>query len=171
VTDDYYEEKVLAEITEKGLKPGDPVGDLPDPNAQSQAANSQDAVNARNDRGTIVGSGMGIYRAGGPTTIFGGYGWGPYSDGPLNAVRKSILTRDGLTEENWMYKMAEKTQETNEEWNITRRDALQHRDIQDSENKRQVSIAEAGGIYEAHTGMIYCEFHSRTALSPETNFL
>jgi hypothetical protein len=36
--DDYYEEKVLADITEKGLKPGDLVGELADPNAPSAAA-------------------------------------------------------------------------------------------------------------------------------------
>lgn len=62
------------------------------------------------------GGGGGIYRAGGPTTIFGGSGWGPFSDGPLNAVRKSLLSRDGVTEENWMWMMAGRVNEADEEW-------------------------------------------------------
>jgi len=63
-----------------------------------------------------VAGGGGIYRAGGPTTIFGGSGWGPFSDGPLNAVRKSLLSRDGVTEENWMWMMAGRVGEADEEW-------------------------------------------------------
>ena len=69
-----------------------------------------------------MGSGLGMYRAGGPTTIFGGSGWGPYSDGPLNAVRKSLLTRDGLNEENWMYVAAQRTAEASHEWADLRAD-------------------------------------------------
>ena len=129
MTDDYYEDKVLQEITERGLKPGDPVGELPDPNARDHnteasalnaAANA--AASGKGDRGG--GGGGGIYRAGGPTTIFGGSGWGPYSDGPLNAVRKSILSRDGVTEENWMWMMATRVNEANEMWTKQRKEAL-----------------------------------------------
>ena len=122
VVDDYYESKVLDEITARGLKAGDLVGDLPDPNAQHQQHNTE--LNALMggtslDRGILggaggpSGSGGGIYRAGGPTTLFGGSGWGPYSDGPLNAVRKSILSRDGVSEENWMWMMALRVCEMN----------------------------------------------------------
>ncbi|KAI9438199.1 chromatin remodelling complex Rsc7/Swp82 subunit-domain-containing protein [Lactarius indigo] len=90
---------VLADITEKGLKPGDPKGDR-------------------------AGGTQGIYRAGGPTTLFGSAGWGPYSDGPLNAVRKSLLNRDGLNEENWMLIAAQRTAEASAEWAKQRRRAL-----------------------------------------------
>ncbi|KAF5350549.1 hypothetical protein D9756_008720 [Leucocoprinus leucothites] len=122
VTDDYYEDKVLAEITAKGLSPGDPVGELPDPNAPSHShqteasalAGSSSAFPSSN--ANLAGGGGGIYRAGGPTTIFGGSGWGPFSDGPLNAVRKSLLSRDGVTEENWMWMMASRVQEADDEW-------------------------------------------------------
>ncbi|KAG6806200.1 hypothetical protein H0H93_003363, partial [Arthromyces matolae] len=86
VTDDYYEEKVTEEIAPLGLKPGDPVGELPDPNAPSHS-NEVNSLAAASGGAAAKGDrvGGGIYRAGGPTTIFGGSGWGPYSDGPLNA--------------------------------------------------------------------------------------
>jgi hypothetical protein len=121
--DDYYEEKVLADITEKGLKPGDPVGELADPNAPSAAALAA-AELANAQKADRAGGTQGIYRAGGPTTLFGGPGWGPYSDGPLNAVRKSLLNRDGLNEENWMLIAAQRTAEASAEWSKQRRRAL-----------------------------------------------
>ena len=120
MTDDYYEEKVIEEITPLGIKPGDAVGELPDPNATAHsnelsALAAASAANAnKSDR--AGGGGGGIYRAGGPTTIFGPAGWGPYSDGPLNAVRKSLLSRDGVSEENWMYRMATRVAEAGDEW-------------------------------------------------------
>lgn len=128
VVDDYYEDKVLEEITARGLKAGDLVGELPDPNA-THHSNELSALNAtaaaaaanKNDRG---GGGGGVYRAGGPTTLFGGNGWGPYSDGPLNAVRKSVLSRDGVGEENWMFMMATRVSEASEEWGRLRKEAV-----------------------------------------------
>jgi hypothetical protein len=42
---------------------------------------------------------QGIYRAGGPTMLFGGPGWGPYN----NVVRQSLLNYDGLNEENCLF--------------------------------------------------------------------
>lgn len=130
MTDDYYEEKVLEEIAPRGLKAGDPVGELPDPNAthhnnELSALAAAAAANAsnKNDRGS-GGGGGGIYRAGGPTTIFGGSGWGPYSDGPLNAARKSLLSRDGLGEENWMWTMAMRVAEAGEEWAKWRKEGV-----------------------------------------------
>ena len=121
--DDYYEDKVLADITEKGLKPGDLVGELADPNAPSAAALAA-AELANAQKGDRAGGTQGIYRAGGPTTLFGSAGWGPYSDGPLNAVRKSLLNRDGLNEENWMLVAAQRTAEASAEWAKQRRGAL-----------------------------------------------
>ena len=123
MVDDYYEDKVLAEITEKGLKPGDLVGELADPNAPSAAALAA-AELANAQKGDRSGGTQGIYRAGGPTTLFGGQGWGPYSDGPLNAVRKSLLNRDGLNEENWMLVAAQRAAEANADWAKQRRRAL-----------------------------------------------
>jgi hypothetical protein len=123
VVDDYYEDKVLADITEKGLKPGDFVGELADPNAPSAAALAA-AELANAQKGDRAGGTQGIYRAGGPTTLFGSAGWGPYSDGPLNAVRKSLLNRDGLNEENWMLVAAQRTAEASAEWAKQRRHAL-----------------------------------------------
>ena len=93
--DDYFEEKVLAEITEKGLKPGDFVGDLSEggqPTANADSSNRD----IQSDRLPGSGPPTSMYRAGGATTLFGGGGWGPYSDGPLNAVRKSQLKQDGV---------------------------------------------------------------------------
>jgi hypothetical protein len=104
-----------------GLQPGDLVGDLQDPSTQTELAQLTGGdKQSRVERG----GGGGIYRAGGPTTIFGGSGWGPYSDGPLNAVRKSMLTRDGLTEENWMSIAAQRTNEAGEEFSKLRREGL-----------------------------------------------
>jgi chromatin structure-remodeling complex protein RSC7 len=128
VTDDYYEEKVIEEITPLGIKPGDLVGELPDPNAATHsnelsALTSAAAANA-NKSERAGGGGGGIYRAGGPTTIFGAAGWGPYSDGPLNAVRKSLLSRDGVSEENWMYMMAARVLDAGEEWTKWRKEGL-----------------------------------------------
>jgi len=122
VTDDYYESKVLAEISAKGILPGDLVGELPDPNAPSHihqadatvAGGSSSVFPSFNTNLAVAGGG--IYRAGGPTTIFGGSGWGPFSDGPLNAVRKSLLSRDGVTEENWMWMMSSRVQDADNEW-------------------------------------------------------
>jgi chromatin structure-remodeling complex protein RSC7 len=175
VVDDYYEDKVLEEITAQGLKPGDLVGDLQDPQATTDAAQLAAAEKqARNDR---AGSGPGMYRAGGPTTIFGGPGWGPYSDGPLNAVRKSLLTRDGLNEENWMHIAAQRTMDASEEWTKTRKEALKicggilgdgvivsspkrsgEDDPDGREEKRNRMDPDLPlGIYEPHSGIVLCE--------------
>lgn len=129
VTDDYDEERVLEEITARGLKAGDLVGELPDPNAthhsnELSALNATAAAGASNKPERGGGSGGGIYRAGGPTTIFGASGWGPYSDGPLNAVRKSLLSRDGVAEDNWMWMMATRVAEANENWTKQRKEAV-----------------------------------------------
>lgn len=122
MTDDYYEEKALAEITEKGFKAGEFVGDLPDPTTHNEAALGGAGLGGGGGSKADRGAG-GIYRAGGPTTIFGSSGWGPFSDGPLNAVRKSLLSRDNVTEENWMLMMAARVREADEEWAKWRQEA------------------------------------------------
>ncbi|KAG6811923.1 hypothetical protein H0H92_005254 [Tricholoma furcatifolium] len=128
VTDDYYEEKLTEEIAPLGLKPGDPVGELPDPNAATQSHEiSALAAGSNLAGGKVDRAGGGVYRAGGPTTIFGGSGYGPYSDGPLNAVRKSLLSRDGVDEENWMLMMAMRVVEAGEEWAKWRKEGLKIR--------------------------------------------
>lgn len=129
------------------------------------------------------GPGLGLYRAGGPTTIFGGSGWGPYSDGPLNAVRKSLLNRDGLNEENWMSIAAERTNEAGDEFAKIRKEALQvcggvqSRDelpieeeikkraladdpVESDNKRRKVRTLEEQlplGVYEPHSGVVHCE--------------
>ncbi|KAJ7628475.1 chromatin remodelling complex Rsc7/Swp82 subunit-domain-containing protein [Roridomyces roridus] len=185
VVDDYYEDKVLEEITAKGLKAGDPVGELPDPNAHHhshEAANmAANAANAKNERGGVS---TGVYRAGGPTTIFGASGWGPFSDGPLNVVRKSLFSRDGVTEENWMWMMAMRTVSAGEEWAKWRKEGLNSVDAvgnvikrkADAEGEQQPETADASrkklklepedylplGSYEAHSGLV----HHRTDTQP-----
>ena len=186
VVDDYYEDKVLEEITAMGLQPGDLVGDLQDPSTQTELAQLTGGdKQSRVERG----GGGGVYRAGGPTTIFGGSGWGPYSDGPLNAVRKSMLTRDGLTEENWMSIAAQRTIEAGEEFGRLRREALRvygsilgdpssmpdspKRSAEDEneetreERRRREEAELALGVYEPHNGIVVCEhrFH-KSACTP-----
>lgn len=124
-----------------------------------------------------------MYRAGGPTTIFGGSGWGPYSDGPLNAVRKSMLNRDGLNEENWMAVAAERTMEASAEWAKLRMEGLKVcggilGDVGRDRGKKRAAVedgeAEGGtskkrrgwiddselplGVYEPQTGIILCGY-------------
>ncbi|KAF8208205.1 chromatin remodelling complex Rsc7/Swp82 subunit-domain-containing protein [Mycena galopus ATCC 62051] len=179
VVDDYYEEKSLEEITARGLKAGDPVGDLPDPNALHHSneplnLNAANAANAaKNDRGGGVP--MGLYRAGGPTTIFGSSGWGPFSDGPLNVVRKSLLSRDGVSEENWMWMTAMRTLAAGDEWARLRKESIQpmdsagnvakgkrkakaeedqEADASDKKLKRESSDDLPLGVYEAHSGIV-----------------
>jgi chromatin structure-remodeling complex protein RSC7 len=131
-----------------------------------------------------AGPGLGLYRAGGPTTIFGGSGWGPYSDGPLNAVRKSLLNRDGLNEENWMHIAAQRTAEAAEAFSKIRKEALQvcggvqdrgGLPIDDDLKKREAEDSGDGGrrkkvrsiedvlplgLYEAHSGIVHCKLFS-----------
>ncbi|TFY55332.1 hypothetical protein EVG20_g9359, partial [Dentipellis fragilis] len=181
VTDDYYEDKVLEEITAKGLKPGDLVGDLQEPQTAAAAAAAAAADSSQGQKADR-GGGLGMYRAGGPTTLFGGSGLGPYSDGPLNAVRKSFLNREGLNEENWMWVAAQRTAEMSAEFSRQRKEMLKpcggifgdttsselldHAQILESSDKRARDDAEgdAGsrkrtkvlppGVFEPQTGAV-----------------
>ena len=49
---------------------------------------------------------------------------GPYSNVPLNAVRKSLLSRDGVAEDNWMWMMATCVAEANANWTKQRKEAV-----------------------------------------------
>ena len=115
-------------------------------------------------KGGTGGGGSGLYRTGGPTTVFGGTGLGPFSDGPLSAARKSVLTRAGLQEENWMSVIAEHVREAESEWITTRRGALlpvggSMGDDPTSNEKEGTDAFSAlpMGVYEPHTGIIHCE--------------
>lgn len=183
VIDDYNEDKALAEATEKGFKPGDLVGDLQETSNIASEAAALNATASRDAGKPDRGPGLGIYRAGGPTTLFGGSGWGPYSDGPLNAVRKSVYNREGLNEENWMLLAAQRTLDAGEEWTRQRREALRayrntygqlteenvqspkraadEIDIDDSieqTKRRRVSVDPSLplGVYEPQTGLVLC---------------
>ena len=121
-----------------------------------------------------------MYRAGGPTTLFGGSGWGPYSDGPLNAVRKSYLTREGVNEENWMWVAADRTVEMTREWAKLRGQALEvcggilgdalgepeargekrtAEEMIEDERKRKARVRQLPmGVYEPQTDIVLCEY-------------
>ena len=177
ITDDYYEDRVLADITAKGLSPGDFVGELPDP----LAASASNAPVASAPSQTYSGTNQGVYRAGGPTTLFGASGWGPFSDGPHSAVRKSMLSREGLSEENWMREAARRVQEMNAEWCKMRREArsacggvlesnsgkgkekeglngMMNVDGEgDAGQKKKMDDGDLPfGVYEPHTGLVHC---------------
>jgi chromatin structure-remodeling complex protein RSC7 len=177
----------------KGFNAGDLVGDLPDPSMYAEA-NKLDAAGGKGGtnlpgKADRAGAGLGLYRAGGPTTIFGGSGWGPYSDGPLNAVRKSLLNRDGLNEENWMHIAAQRTAEAAEAFSKIRKEALQvcggvqdrgGLPIDEDLKKREAEDGSDGGrrkkvrsiedvlplgLYEAHSGIVHCKLFSVSFVS------
>lgn len=149
VVDDYYEDKSLEEITAKGLKPGDPVGEMADPRAPKELDVGLDVPPRDRDRG---GAGMGMYRAGGPTTLFGGTGYGPFSEGPLNAPKKAYYSREGINEENWMWEAAKRVGEANEEWAKARRTALTA--LGDGAKDAGMPV----GVYEPHSSIMFCEW-------------
>ena len=90
-----------------------------------------------------------------------------------------MLTRDGLTEENWMLTAAQRTNETGEEFTKLRRQGLRacggilgdpsstpgtpKRSAEDEseetrEERRRREEAELPlGVYEPHNGIIACE--------------
>ncbi|EJD02040.1 uncharacterized protein FOMMEDRAFT_20828 [Fomitiporia mediterranea MF3/22] len=158
--DDYYEDKAIAEAKERGLNAGDYASELLE---QQQAATAEASAAAT---GKVERSGLGLYRTGGPTTVFGGSGLGPYSDGPLNVAKKAMLTREGVSDENWMFVMAQRTREANLEWARGRAEAIrgiEEPEVDDdpmaSRNKRlrREIIAPSYGLYEPHTAVIHYE--------------
>jgi chromatin structure-remodeling complex protein RSC7 len=165
---------VLEEITAKGLKPGDPVGDLQDPRAPKELDVGLD-FGPQGARGADRGAGgLGMYRAGGPTTIFGGAGFGPFSEGPLNAPKKAFYSREGVTEENWMLEAAQRTLAASDDWSHSRREGLKicggvfgdtsrkdngSEDAEELERRRKLEEGFPKGAYEPHTGIVLCKFH------------
>lgn len=170
VVDDYNEEKAMEIVLAAGLKPGDPASELIDPGAMPAEPSLAALAKATEQRER--GPGLGLYRAGGATTIFGGIGLGPYSDGPLNAVKKSMLKNEGLDEVNWMFEMARRTAEANLGWAKGRREALstsgkagekrgadENADDRADGRKRSRTDEHPLGVYEAHSGIAHCSCH------------
>lgn len=115
VDDDYYEDRARDEVLAKGLKPGDPVGELPDP-MQLPFEGALNRANPNNLAPSAnffaAGSSM-VYKPGGPSTHFGGPGLGPFS-GEMAGSKKVALARDGIIEENWMWRAALGVREAND---------------------------------------------------------
>ncbi|KAG8963558.1 hypothetical protein FRC03_002858 [Tulasnella sp. 419] len=122
VDDDYYEDKAREECLEKGLRPGDPVGEVGDntfgDRDESAIRKQLQATSlASTDRSSAV------YKTGGPTTFFGQAGLGPFA-GEMSSSRKAALSRDGVTEENWMALASTGVHEANEEYAKMRKQRL-----------------------------------------------
>jgi chromatin structure-remodeling complex protein RSC7 len=95
------------------VKAGDPIGDmfdisqLPPEGSAARAANNLASSNLFSS-GTSM-----IYKPGGPSTYFGGPGLGPFS-GDMAGGRRGALAREGVSEENWMWRAALDAREANE---------------------------------------------------------
>ncbi|KAI5117462.1 hypothetical protein M0805_004066 [Coniferiporia weirii] len=170
--DDYYEEKAIADAVTRGLKAGDFASELLEQQQQQAADASAAAAAAKNVGNKGERSGVGLYRTGGPTTVFGSAGLGPFSDGPLNVAKKAMLNREGANDENWMLVMAQRTSEANSEWARGRAEALRGQESGYSKraadgdgeteappNKRSRRYAGdlSHGAYEPHTAIIHYE--------------
>ncbi|KAG8843493.1 hypothetical protein FRC20_003938 [Serendipita sp. 405] len=94
------------EAAEKGAKPGDVVIE---PQQDLSHNISVDAYGKGQKE-----SRTGIYKPGGPTTFFGSDGVGPFR-GEMSSTKKAMLTRENLTEENWMHAAGLSMLEANEE--------------------------------------------------------
>lgn len=99
-----------------------PVGDLSQPLRTLEERRAAAAAGLpAGPSGTGTGAGGlqlgqgGIYRSGGPTTYFGGPGLGPFDEGHVvggglgassgaAGLRRQALLRDGVTEDNWMWR-------------------------------------------------------------------
>lgn len=160
---------MLADILAKGLKPGDPVGDLTD---LLSYASSKDPVTAQSQPsrgdGPSRGGGATLYKPGGPTTFFGGNGLGPF-DGDLSMIKKMAIQRDGVDRENWMWTAASKVQEWNGEWTKARKERMKicggvltvdpnGAEVGGQRTKRRKVDNELPlGVYEPHSGIVHCE--------------
>jgi hypothetical protein len=174
VIDDYYEDRALEEIEAKGLKPGDPVGELVDPRAPKEIAELAGASDAMGGRGADRGergAGLGMYRAGGPTTLFGSAGIGPFSEGPLSAPKKAFFVREGVTEQNFMLEAARRTRAADADWARGRKEALRAcggvfdanaerlEGVAEEERQRELMLEYPVGVYEPHSGVVLCTYH------------
>ncbi|KIJ23248.1 hypothetical protein M422DRAFT_276219 [Sphaerobolus stellatus SS14] len=164
VVDDYYEEKALADTLAKGLKAGDPVGEITE---LLSYGTTKDPVTTQQGGRADAGRSGGIlmYKPGGPTTFFGGNGLGPF-DGDLSMIKKMAIQREGVDRENWMWTSAMKVQEWNEEWTKARKERLRpggviqpvettEADGEEPDRKRQKMEEKLPlGVYEAHSGLV-----------------
>jgi hypothetical protein len=160
VVDDYYEDRALEEVTAKGLKPGDPVGELVDPRAPKELAELGAGDAGRGGAGGERGAGLGMYRAGGPTTLFGGAGVGPFSEGPLSAPKKAFFVREGVSELNFMLEAARRTRAANADWARGRAEALRPAGGVPDAERADAPLArgqDGNGVYEPHSGLVVCE--------------
>ncbi|KAF8579967.1 hypothetical protein K439DRAFT_1358324 [Ramaria rubella] len=168
VEDDYYEDKAMADTLAKGLKPGDPVGELTD---LLSYASTKDPVAAQSQPsrgdGPSRGGGAMLYKPGGPTTFFGGNGLGPF-DGDLSMIKKMAIQRDGVDRENWMWTAASKVQEWNQEWTKARKERMKvcggvlTADSNGGETeegletkRRKLNDVLPLGMYEPHSGIVH----------------
>ncbi|KZW00330.1 hypothetical protein EXIGLDRAFT_604510 [Exidia glandulosa HHB12029] len=170
VVDDYYEEQALADTLAKGLQPGDPVGELGEPQGYGQAA-AKEEVGPLSMGGKLGGDGTtSIYKSGGPTTFFGGTGMGVFApDGepaPGRARRPTaevIKAWEGLSIE-WMHLTAMAVGEVNDHYARMRREALKaYRsdadvdEVKDAEPPANLArtTGPALGVYEPHSGLVH----------------
>ncbi|KAJ9091456.1 hypothetical protein QFC19_009098 [Naganishia cerealis] len=105
VTDDYYEEAAKEECAENGIEPNSLVPDRP-------FAVEQDHT----DRGGAGERSVGapFYFPGGPTTHWGGAGWNPWH-GAGQGNKRAKLQSQGLTRDNWMWRMAREARDRERE--------------------------------------------------------
>ncbi|EJD52093.1 hypothetical protein AURDEDRAFT_111568 [Auricularia subglabra TFB-10046 SS5] len=135
VVDDYYEDQALADITARGLQPGDPVGDLGEPQGYGGGGPAGEAGLAgtykAGQKPLVVKDPSGsIYKSGGPTTFFGGTGMGVFAaDGepaPGRARRPTaevIKSWESLNSD-WMHLTALAVHDVNDVYAKMRREAL-----------------------------------------------
>lgn len=104
MTDDYYEEVAREECAEKGIEPGSFVPDKP-------FLVEQDQPDQRQPERSI---GAPFYIPGGPTTHWGGAGWNPWHNAG-QGNKRARLKGEGLTPDNWMWRMARDARERERE--------------------------------------------------------
>ncbi|KZS97024.1 hypothetical protein SISNIDRAFT_424640 [Sistotremastrum niveocremeum HHB9708] len=171
VVDDYREDLVLQDITSRGLKAGDPVGELPDPQPYLQ-----DPLRAAKTGSTVAPSTVGgstLYKPGGPSTFFGSNGLHPFSsellgNGNFATSRKATFSRENVTEDNWMFEAAKRTLQANDVLKATRNAARRFHELNHPSKKHAIGVEDesprkrhksdfgfSGGVYEPHTATVH----------------
>ncbi|KAK8864469.1 hypothetical protein IAR55_001719 [Kwoniella newhampshirensis] len=106
VTDDYYEDKVLAECAENGYEPYTEVQDdelAVNANANAGGPSSRPTLG---DSSRTAANLAPFYTVGGPTTHFAGNGADPWSEAG-HGNRRTKMRGAGISEEDWMLRLAE----------------------------------------------------------------
>ncbi|WVQ80825.1 hypothetical protein IAT38_002932 [Cryptococcus sp. DSM 104549] len=111
VTDDYYEDAAAARCTEEGIEPGSIIQDeeIAPPAATPAAVRQGLGESSRS-----IASLSTFYTVSGPTTHFAGNGVDPWSDAGFGN-RRARLRGAGVTEEDWMLRMAEESRAVDEQ--------------------------------------------------------